>query len=232
MIMDSLASLALATETPKDDLLKRPPYRKREYIVSQKMIKHIMCMSVFQTIILFAIIFFGYNFFPEGVEGQFNTKNDPTIGITKLRAEMHPVEKWKKWDYKYVMNGMVRDFDGEPIYEFFANDTPSRHLTIVFNVFVILQIFNMISSRKINDELNIFKDVTTNPMFMGVWLAICVLHFIIIQFGSIVMKCHVAGLTSQQWIWCLLIGSLALPINFVLKFVPDSIAFTMGDEEQ
>jgi P-type E1-E2 ATPase len=28
MIMDSLASLALATETPKDDLLKRPPYRK------------------------------------------------------------------------------------------------------------------------------------------------------------------------------------------------------------
>jgi magnesium-transporting ATPase (P-type) len=69
MIMDSLASLALATETPKDDLLKRPPYRKREYIVSRKMIKHILCMSIFQTIILFAIIFFGFNFFPEGVEG-------------------------------------------------------------------------------------------------------------------------------------------------------------------
>jgi len=90
----------------------------------------------------------------------------------------------------------------------------------------------MIASRKINDELNIFKDVTTNPMFMGVWLAICVLHFIIIQYGSIVMKCHVAGLTTEQWIWCLIIGFLALPVNFMLKFVPDKIAFTMGDEEQ
>ena len=70
--------------------------------------------------------------------------NDPSIGITKLRASTHPVKKWREWDYKFVMNGMVRDFDGSQIYEYFANDTPSRHLTIVFNVFVILQIFNMI----------------------------------------------------------------------------------------
>lgn len=42
LIMDSLASLALATETPKPNLLQRPPYRKREYIISQKMAKHIL----------------------------------------------------------------------------------------------------------------------------------------------------------------------------------------------
>jgi P-type Ca2+ transporter type 2B len=42
LIMDSLASLALATETPKPELLQRPPYRKREYIINQKMIKHIL----------------------------------------------------------------------------------------------------------------------------------------------------------------------------------------------
>jgi Ca2+ transporting ATPase len=47
MIMDSLASLALATETPKPELLKRPPYRKAEYIISQKMIKHIGGMAFF-----------------------------------------------------------------------------------------------------------------------------------------------------------------------------------------
>jgi len=160
------------------------------------MIKHIMCMSIFQTIILFIVIFGGYKFFPEGKEGAFNTTNNPALGITALRAKTHPVKMWADWDYVTVMNGMVRDFDGSEIYQYFANDTPSRHLTIVFNIFVILQIFNMIAARKINDELNIFKDVTTNPMFMGVWLAICILHFIIIQYGSIVMKCHVDGLTG------------------------------------
>lgn len=231
MIMDSLASLALATETPKDELLKRPPYRKKEYIVSRKMVKHIGGMSIFQTIILFAIIFFGYNFFPEGREGAFNTANDESIGLTAKFAKTHPTKKWADWDYVYVMNGMVRDFDGSPIYEYFANKTPSRHLTIVFNVFVLLQIFNMIASRKINDEVNIFKDVTTNPMFMGVWLVIVVLHFFIIQFGSIVMKCHIAGLTGEQWIWCLVIGFMALPINLLLKFIPDTVAFQMGDED-
>jgi calcium-translocating P-type ATPase len=46
LIMDSLASLALATELPNDGLLSRPPYRKKEYIVSQKMVKHIGCQSI------------------------------------------------------------------------------------------------------------------------------------------------------------------------------------------
>jgi magnesium-transporting ATPase (P-type) len=41
MIMDSLASLALATELPTDELLERPPYRKNEYIINRKMVKHI-----------------------------------------------------------------------------------------------------------------------------------------------------------------------------------------------
>jgi len=40
--MDSLASLALATEIPTDALLARPPYRKGEYIISKKMVKHIL----------------------------------------------------------------------------------------------------------------------------------------------------------------------------------------------
>ena len=42
LIMDSLASLALATEQPHDGLLNRPPYRKKEYIISPKMVKHIL----------------------------------------------------------------------------------------------------------------------------------------------------------------------------------------------
>jgi Ca2+ transporting ATPase len=35
----------------------------------------------------------------------------------------------------------------------------SRHITIVFNTFVFLQIFNMLNARKIHDELNTFEGV-------------------------------------------------------------------------
>lgn len=47
LIMDSLASLALATETPKPDQMLRAPYRKNEYIISRKMVKHILGQAVF-----------------------------------------------------------------------------------------------------------------------------------------------------------------------------------------
>ena len=45
--MDSLASLALATEMPKESLLNRAPYRKDEYIISRKMMKHLLGMSIY-----------------------------------------------------------------------------------------------------------------------------------------------------------------------------------------
>jgi magnesium-transporting ATPase (P-type) len=63
--MDSLASLALATEAPKDNLLERPPYRKKEYIISQKMVKHILGMSIFQAIFLFVFVFGAPQFIAE-----------------------------------------------------------------------------------------------------------------------------------------------------------------------
>ena len=47
LIMDSLASLALATEKPTEDLLNRKPHRKDDYIISKKMFKHIIGQAIF-----------------------------------------------------------------------------------------------------------------------------------------------------------------------------------------
>jgi magnesium-transporting ATPase (P-type) len=55
--MDTLAALALATGPPSIELLDRPPYRKKEYIISRKMLKHIVGQAIFQNILLYAVIF-------------------------------------------------------------------------------------------------------------------------------------------------------------------------------
>ena len=47
LIMDSLAALALATEEPKPELLDRAPYRRDEYIISGKMVKHILGNAIY-----------------------------------------------------------------------------------------------------------------------------------------------------------------------------------------
>lgn len=72
----------------------------------------------------------------------------------------------------FVHDGSLYTFDLEPHYKKYANITPSRHLSLVFNMFVWLQVFNMLCARKINDEINFMEGISTNAMF------ICVLAFI------------------------------------------------------
>lgn len=121
--------------------------------------------------------------------------NDPAIGLTAANVTAHP-NKDLNWDGTYVMNGMVKGFENEPIYAPFYDHTPSRHMTVIFNVFVLFQVFNMLAARKINDELNIFEGVISNPAFCVVWLIIALGQVAIVQVGSIAMKVHIAGLTT------------------------------------
>lgn len=62
--MDTLASLALATEEPEDSLLERHPHARDEYIISKTMLKHIIAQSVFQLIVMMTLVFAGEKFIP------------------------------------------------------------------------------------------------------------------------------------------------------------------------
>ena len=236
LIMDSLASLALATELPKAELLQRPPYRKKEYIISQKMVKHILGQAVFQSIVLFVFVFAGHMFIPEwqngAGEGPLNLSSTNGNLYYDLIAN-HPTEELRTWTGEFVMNGMAKGFQGEQIYKYYQDaGYPSRHLTVVFNLFVLMQIWNMLCARKINDEFNFLEGVFTNAMFVGVWIIILVGQFLITQFGGKAMKVHNNGLTVAQWIICLLVSLICILVNAILKCIPDRICLTFGDESE
>ena len=57
LIMDSFASLALATEDPTGDLLKRKPYPRDQAVLSQVMVRNMLLHSGWQLIVLSFIIF-------------------------------------------------------------------------------------------------------------------------------------------------------------------------------
>ena len=149
--MDSLASLALATEQPnRDKLLARPPQSRDEYIISRKMVKHILGISIFQTIIVFAIVFWGEHFIPES-PGFIPNKEG------------------------FIYPGRPYTILGDELYEIYIDSYGySRHMTIVFTAFVFMQIFNMINSRKIHDEKNIFEGLFSNYLFIAIWVIIFV----------------------------------------------------------
>lgn len=59
LIMDTLASLALATELPTPDLLQRKPYGRTKPLISRTMMKNILGQGVYQLFIIFTLLFAG-----------------------------------------------------------------------------------------------------------------------------------------------------------------------------
>jgi magnesium-transporting ATPase (P-type) len=61
--MDTLASLALATEVPTEDLLKRRPYGRTKSLISRTMVKNIVGHALYQLAVLLGLLFFGKKLF-------------------------------------------------------------------------------------------------------------------------------------------------------------------------
>lgn len=100
------------------------------------------------------------------------------------------------------------------------------HNTILFNTFVFCQVFNEINCRRINQELNVFEGFFRNKVFISVMIGTLIVQFLFVEFGG-----GFAGttqLSSAQWLMCILVGFVSLPIGFVLRLVPISL-FGGGD---
>ncbi|KAG8183112.1 hypothetical protein JTE90_024422 [Oedothorax gibbosus] len=63
LIMDTLASLALATEMPTSALLLRKPYGRTKPLISRTMMKNILGHAVYQLTVIFTLLFVGHKIF-------------------------------------------------------------------------------------------------------------------------------------------------------------------------
>ncbi len=94
----------------------------------------------------------------------------------------------------------------------------TKHYTIVFNSFVWMQIFNELNARSIDDHQNIFAGLHKSYIFIGVLIISAGLQAIIIEFGGVAFK--VTGLAWDQWLFCIAVGSVSLPLGAILRALP------------
>ncbi|GAA6098090.1 plasma membrane calcium-transporting ATPase 3 isoform X1, partial [Tachysurus ichikawai] len=97
---------------------------------------------------------------------------------------------------------------------------PTEHYTIIFNTFVLMQLFNEINARKIHGERNVFDGIFGNPIFCSIVLGTFAVQIIIVQFGGKPFSC--APLNMEQWLWCLFVGVGELLWGQVIATVPTS----------
>lgn len=202
LIMDTFASLALATQPPTPSMLERPPVPKNVSIVTKLMWKHILGQAVIELIVVFILMYTGENFLIE--DGDTSEESVLTNGDYVISGRFYHVDGSK--DYK-------------PKYED-KNIGPSRHFTYIFNIFVLMQLFNEFNARKIKDELNIFGGIRNSPMFIVIWFITIGFQILMVEVGSWAFSCHFLGLTGVQWLICVGFGSAPVFWRLVLLVLP------------
>lgn len=79
------------------------------------------------------------------------------------------------------------------------------------------QVFNEISSREM-EEINVFRGILDNYVFVVVLTATAVFQVIIIEFlGTFA---NTTPLTSAQWFFSVFVGFLGMPVAAALKMIP------------
>ncbi|ESR40992.1 calcium-transporting ATPase 9 plasma membrane-type [Citrus sinensis] len=89
--------------------------------------------------------------------------------------------------------------------------------TMIFNAFVLSQIFNEFNARK-PDEINVFTGVTKNYLFMGIIGITFVLQIIIIEFLGKFTK--TVKLDWKLWLASIGIGLFSWPLAVLGKMIP------------
>ncbi|XP_033989442.1 plasma membrane calcium-transporting ATPase 1a isoform X4 [Trematomus bernacchii] len=173
LIMDTFASLALATEPPTEALLLRKPYGRNKPLISRTMMKNILGQGVFQLITIFTLLFAGEKIFD--IDSGRN-------------APLHA--------------------------------GPSEHYTIVFNTFVLMQLFNEINARKIHGERNVFEGIFNNLIFCSIVFGTFIIQIVIVQFGGKPFSC--VALSLDHWLWCTFLGFGSLLWGQVISSIPTS----------
>ncbi|KAJ0742547.1 putative P-type Ca(2+) transporter [Helianthus annuus] len=89
--------------------------------------------------------------------------------------------------------------------------------TIIFNTFVLCQVFNEFNSRKL-EKRNIFKGIHKNRLFIGIIGITIILQIVMVEFLK--KFADTERLNGVQWGICIGIAALSWPIGWVMKLIP------------
>ncbi|XP_071738221.1 calcium-transporting ATPase 12, plasma membrane-type-like [Rutidosis leptorrhynchoides] len=89
--------------------------------------------------------------------------------------------------------------------------------TIIFNTFVLCQVFNEFNSRKL-EKMNIFKGILKNRLFIGIIGMTIILQILMVEFLK--KFADTERLNWLQWGICVAIAALSWPIGWFVKMIP------------
>ena len=229
LIMDSLGSMALATEPPYEGLLKRPPTKKNEFIINGKMWKHIFLQTVVQILLLVLL----YRYAPKFIK-EDNLVRLAENRIIKFCYEEYPGEDPEhiiyglksRWTSDVRMKNINSNFCGDYkdsldyAYDIYIqSNSGTTHMTIIYNIFIFYTLFNQLNCRIIDDSFNVFRRIQNSIVFIIIIAVEIILQVIIITFGGISFHIVDKGLSAAHWGICIGFSAITFVVSVIAKFI-------------
>ncbi|KAL3724807.1 hypothetical protein ACJRO7_029901 [Eucalyptus globulus] len=108
---------------------------------------------------------------------------------------------------------LTLQFKGESI--FGVDEAVKR--TLIFNAFVLCQVFNEFNARKL-EKRNVFEGIHKNKLFLGIIFVTVVLQVVMVEFLQ--RFADTERLSWGQWGACVGIAAASWPIGWVVKCIP------------
>ena len=110
---------------------------------------------------------------------------------------------------------LVLQFKGKSIF----GVKESIKSTLIFNTFVLCQVFNEFNARKL-EKKNIFKGILKNKLFIAIVGITIVLQLVMVEFLK--RFANTERLDWGQWGVCIGLAALSWPIGWLVKCIPVS----------
>ena len=110
-------------------------------------------------------------------------------------------------------------FGGEKILSYTSPREKDQLQTLIFNMFVWMQIFNQYNNRRLDNKMNIFEGILRNYYFIGIQAIIIACQIMIIFVGGRAFSVH--RLNRAQWGYSIVLGLFSIPIAMIIRLIPD-----------
>jgi Ca2+-transporting ATPase len=215
VIMDTFASIALCSEPPRPGVMRVPPKRKDESIVTRPMWWTIGTTAAFFVVTMLGLLLLmkGYPENP-GLFGQqgsglwsFESAGSrtaiPAANLDKVKGHDYEVVSSGEGDPESISQLATQGVRGEVLFTAFQ-------VSLFFSVYVFFQVWNQINCRSLSPEESGFHHLFSNPWFLGIAGAVAVGQVLIVTLGGPVFKVEPLGV----WHWLGVIAFTATVLAF------------------
>ncbi|XP_047166229.1 putative calcium-transporting ATPase 13, plasma membrane-type [Vigna umbellata] len=108
---------------------------------------------------------------------------------------------------------LTLQFKGESIF----GVTSGVNDTLIFNTFVLCQVFNEFNARKM-EKRNVFKGIHRSKLFLGIIAITIILQVVMVEFLK--KFADTERLNWGQWAICIGLAAVSWPIGWVVKLIP------------